>query len=251
MTGIDYSVKLLYCEVTSISDTDQKAKIQVRPLPYLKDVDQQFLPWISPLFNQYDNTSISNEFIPVNGVKIWCIFFDEYYKQGFYLLPSFIEGNFNYSTIVNTLQTGISELSTQQYNDLRFKQYPDGSIEFHNINTGELGIYHNSGSYTIMTQAGDIVNSMPNGSTNIVINPSGIELSGNTDNVMRYSSFNTVMTSLLTQLNLHLHLDPISGVTGPPQTGIIPITAEEFGSLPAILATGSAKVGKVKVSSSG
>ena len=171
-------LKLYYGEVINNDDSSEKegklGRIQVRLLPEMKDIPTTFLPWIRPFMSEGMSSDHYSFNSPEIGDKIWCLF-DKYFKEGYYLRGAFIDGFFDYDSVTSSL-SNIDETITTTYPHLKFKKFKDGSIEFHNTDTGEIGVYHNTGSYFLMDADGNIILNNKDGNAKIDINSNGITI---------------------------------------------------------------------------
>jgi hypothetical protein len=152
---------LLNCDVIDNDDTNagdnvHLSRIRIRPTPEMNSIDESLLPWARPLFNEGMKDGNFSHSVPEKGSKVWCIFLDAYYKQGYYITGQFIDGFFNWEGVKNVLENKIDAIGSQVYPNPRFTQLPDGSIIFNNTATGEMGILHNSGTYAVINSKGGI-----------------------------------------------------------------------------------------------
>ncbi len=177
------------------NDDNKKSKIQVRILPELKDVKANKLPWISPKYsgsNETKNTGLHQipEIDSLVLVEVW-----DWYDDMMCYLPygDYNSGNNIYSKVSEL--SSISELGTQTYPQPNyFKRHEDGTIEFHNTDTGEHGVLHHSGSYVVFDKDG-----------NITINPDSniVELGGSslTEFVVKGNELQTQLNTLQTKFS--------------------------------------------------
>lgn len=208
-----------YATVIDNNDPDKKAKIQVRVLPEMKDMEESKLPWVRPFLNAGMSATEYDYNPPQNDSKVWTVFTDKFFKHGMYITGSFIDGFFDYSSIETALGN-ISELSGTDYDKLRFNRLPDGTIIFHNDDTGEVGVYHSSGKYILIDENGDIkITSDINQIGDLFIDGKLEVGTSGTEPLMKWTSFQTAMNTLLVALSTHIHADPLTGSTGPPFPG--------------------------------
>lgn len=147
-------------KVISIEDEDEKGRIQVQVLPQFKSVDKEILPWARPLFMQGATENHFSFHPPEVNSMVWVVFLDEYWKTPYWLPGQFIYGFFDYSTVKDSLDN-ISELSDTTYPNISFTKLPSGDIFFYNKDSGEEGIFHNSGAYTIYDTDGNVISYTP------------------------------------------------------------------------------------------
>lgn len=145
-----------YAKVEDINDPEKKGRIRVRVLPQLKDVKKELLPWYDP----FEGTSTGEE-MSFNPPKIGSLVLVQVtsstFKKGFYCSSLHTRNLFNYDVISDSL-SNIDEISDTSYPNVKFKLLEDGSIMFNNTNTGDLGIFHSTGSYSIIRGNGSLIN---------------------------------------------------------------------------------------------
>lgn len=220
---------LYYGIVENIEDPDQKSKVAVRILPEMQSVVKDDLPWLQPFLAG----SVTGETMKHNPIKVgspvWCIFSDDTYKYGWYISGVFIDKKFDHEK-VSTELSNIAEGDPSNYNDINYTRHEDGTIYFHNNNTGMTGIYHNTGSYVIFDTDGNITgyskgkihlyndnNSLLlDDSPGIQIDPStgDIELAGNAKTLVKYEDLIEVIDIILANLDSRMMIDPLTGTTG-------------------------------------
>jgi len=163
-------------KVISISDTDNKGKIQVKPYPLMNDILDADCPWVRPfLATATGETSVN---IPPISSLVWILDFDNFVHNAFYLPYSTLDGLIDVSTDVSAIASGTG-LSMGTFSDVTYKKTADGTIMFQNKKTGALGIMHNSGSCITMDSTGNI--KVTNSSSEIEVTSSGTTVSGNVE----------------------------------------------------------------------
>lgn len=220
--------KLYFGRVEDNDDPDQLSRVKVRLLPEMNDADVDHLPWVRP-FMVENMTADSYSHKPLEvGSTVWCLFIDEYFKQGFYIAGTFIDGLFDYGTVKDQIDS-IPEIDSQTYPQARFTRYPDGTIIFQNTSSGEVGIYHSTGSYVVIDKEGsltgyskkdvkfynDSASLTLDNAGNIIQNSDGtIQLNGDSDHLVTYSMLEGILNWLWTNLDTRMYIDPLTGVTG-------------------------------------
>lgn len=139
------------------NDTFQKGKIKIRILPEMKDVKENLLPWIPP-YEQGSGSSTSSMIhdVPEIDDKIKVIIVDDYWQTIYWTKAPYIKGFYDY-TNWTSIKSSMTELGTSTYPQPSFQKFADGTMIFRNSNTGDIGIYHKSGTYCIIDKDGDIV----------------------------------------------------------------------------------------------
>lgn len=174
---------LVTAKVITINDPQKKRRVQIQPLPELKDVvNNSDLPWAIP-FSTYGSASIMENNLPELNSLIRVLVRKDW-KRFYYLNNRFFYNIFNYTTIQNKLNS-VTELTNKDYQNMQFRLYKDGGLEFHNTQNGDHGYLHKSGSYTLFDNGG-----------NIITNANGKNLSVDNANTISFTSTgNTEITS--------------------------------------------------------
>ena len=160
---------------TNSDDGEKLSRVKVMLLPEMKDMASSYLPWLRPFFVKGMSADSFSHLSPEIGDKVWCIFLDNFFKDGYYFSGAFIDGFFDIDTVENTISDNITEEEINiTYPNLKFKQFADGTIEFHNTDTGDRGVYHSSGAYFIINSDGNII--LKKGISKIQINNFGITI---------------------------------------------------------------------------
>jgi len=150
-----YKGKVISNNDSTHPDGKKLGRIQAKVLPEGKDVLDSMCPWFRPFLATTDSSEYSFN-PPPEGALVWLISTPEFQNIAFYLPASFIDGFFNTVAIESGL-AAITEADVGTYPDIAFTKTADGSIMFHNKNNGAMGIMHKSGSYVVITEAGQIV----------------------------------------------------------------------------------------------
>jgi len=166
-------LNLYYAEVIDNNDEEKRGKLQIRILPEFKDMKESLLPWARPFMSSGFSATEHLMKLPEQGSKIWVLVNDKFtYFQ--YLCGSPIEGLFDYDSIKSDLDT-ITELSDSVYPNIDFELLNDGSITFHNRVSGDHGFLHNTGTYYLVNNSGEVYlsalgNKIEINSTHVLIN---------------------------------------------------------------------------------
>lgn len=229
--------KLYYGKVENNTDPENRGRIQVRILPEMEGMTKSDLPWLRP-FLQKAMTSESTSFDPLEeGSTVWCLFLDEYFHDGWYIAGVFVDGYFNYDRVKSDLGN-ISEIGAQNLPDAKFTRYKDGTIQFHNSNTGESGTLHKSGSYVVFDSDGNITAygskaiKLYNSSASIELDQAGnikqdadgtFQFNGTGDQLVKFNQLATILNGMLLNIKTTMMMiDPLTGVTGTVQPPTIP-----------------------------
>lgn len=143
-------------KVIKNNDENQLGKIQVRIYPELIDVDEDFLPWVDFYSNSLNGTSEDSGEHIFPEVGSWVrVFVEDYpvFHRVKIISNDYVEGLYIYKKAEGL--TEITELDAQTYPQPIFKFYKDGTIQFHNTDTGESGTLYGDGSYQIKDKNGN------------------------------------------------------------------------------------------------
>ena len=208
-------MSLHYAIVKDNNDPDEKGKIQVQILPEMKDMEDSHLPWVRPFINTGMSTNQFSHSIPENDSSVWVVFLDTTLREGYFLTGAFIDGYFDFDSIKSSLDK-ISELSDTSYANIRFQRFPDGTITFHNDDTGEIGVYHSSGKYIVLDNNGDVT--VDAGSVTFTGDHTidgSLQVGNGASAVTLYDGLVSAMNTLLAALSTHVHPVPLFGSVGP------------------------------------
>jgi len=233
-------LKLYIGKVVSTQDPEEKSRIKVRLLPEMADAQEGFLPWVYPfMLKSMTSDSYSHEF-PEEDSLVWCFFTSNSFHTGFYISAVFLEDVFDYSVIENTINN-IEEINNPTYPQAQFSRYADGTVIFRNITTGETGIYHSSGTYTVIDDEGSVfvkgvkdiklynenaVFEMSEDGTVELSNDSGagntftitdgtFQFNGSGETLVKFSQLKTILGAIFQLYDTAVYTDPLSGVAGP------------------------------------
>lgn len=232
-----FEIQLYYATVTDNDDQNhddatKKGRIQVRLLPEMNKIDPTKLPWVRPFVQPGMSASNFSYISPEVDDKIWVIFTDKYFKEGYYLCGSFIDGFFSMSTI-DTALGNITESITTTYPDLKFYYMVDGSILFWNTSTGDKGFYNKNGMYVLIDNLGKVYLNAKDQDVKIY-NTNGylkytslgvLENNGSTKSLVTHTELNTALQAFQKTIDAaiagaitgHMHA---TAATGPPSPGV-------------------------------
>lgn len=198
-------------QVVSLEDKNKKGLIKVRIFPEMIDFNESDLPWAAA-YNIGTGISNSNGVheLPEVGSFIRVVIEDWPYLQRIrYISDDYVEGLYIYS---KASSLAITELGTQTYPQPFFKCYKDGTITFHNSETGEHGTFYKGGGYFLCDKDGNFfLNSKTkaikayNNSGSIELDSTGkVKLNGSTKQFVTWGELNTALTTFMTSLNTQL-----------------------------------------------
>lgn len=153
-----YEIKLYYAEVIDNDDQnhddgEKKGRIQIRTLPEMNGIKEDYLPWVRPFFTIGMSSESFSYNSPEIGDKVWVAFIDKYWKIGYYFTGSFIDGFFD-TSITDDILSNVSESIDTTYPNLKFYLIKDQSLFFFNTDTGDKGFINNNGWYFIIDTDG-------------------------------------------------------------------------------------------------
>jgi len=184
-------------------DLDKEGRIKVRILPEMNGVDESLLKWIYPFLLPGGGGQNGTHDVPEIGEYVTVVIKDKYWINIEYISADYTIDNYPYSSF-ETIAGNISELGSQTYPQPKYlRKFNDGTIMFHNSDTGESGIYNNNGSYIIFDSTGKIIEK----------SNYGISLDGSTSGKIKIRNSSatlhtilkdtiTVLKNLITPLNL-------------------------------------------------
>ena len=212
-------------KVVDINDENETGKIKVRVYPELIDVDEDFLPWASCYSNSINGTSESVGEHTFPEVDSWVrVFIEDYpvFQRVRIISNDYVEGLYIYKKAEGL--TEITELDEQTYPQPIFKFYKDGTIQFHNTDTGESGTLYGDGSYQIKDKNGNIISysinehKFYNDKGYIKLTNDGkIELNDNKDFAVKFKPLDSGLKAYKTQIDTYL--TALYSLLGTPYPG--------------------------------
>ena len=169
-------MKIIEGKVTDINDPLKLSRIKVKFTLEHKDLkDNTNTEWIKPFF--YAGKTNQGKHNPPELDSIVTVFvLDEYYLELRYFNNIYLKGNAVYNQFASK-SSGITELGTQTYPQPKFEIKADGSVYFHNTQTGECGFIHKSGGYQIWDSSGKFY--LKSGNNKIKIETAGLTINDN------------------------------------------------------------------------
>lgn len=205
-------------KVIKNNDENQLGKIQVRIYPELIDVDEDFLPWVDFYSNSLNGTSEDSGEHIFPEVDSWVrVFIEDYpvFHRVKIVSNDYVEGLYIYKKAEGL--TEITELDAQTYPQPIFKFYKDGTIQFHNTDTGESGTLYGDGSYQIKDKNGNFFSysikehKFYNDNGYIKLTNDGfVDLNGGERTLVTHKELSLAIQQFMTNLNLHTHTCSVS-----------------------------------------
>ena len=185
-------------------DPDKKGKIKGRIYPEMEEYQEDVLPWMRPVYKSesgQSKTELIKHAVPEIGTFVvvevsedWTSF--EYSQELVYIASAY-----DYDTLISEIGDVITELETQTYPQPRMEKFADGSIHFHNTDTGEHGVVYSGSNYFYSNSLNDV--SLKNESLVIKYTEStkkleftgmtSFEVDGDRDNAVMWSALNTFL----------------------------------------------------------
>lgn len=222
-------------KVVNNNDENKLGKIQVRIYPELIDVDEEFLPWVDFYSNSLNGTSLDCGEHTFPEIDSWVrVFVEDYpiFHRVKIVSNDYVEGLYIYSKsdgLKEIKDGGTNLLDAQTYPQPIFKFYKDGTIQFHNTNTGESGTLYGDGSYQIKDKNGNFFSysikgqKFYNGEGYIKLTDDGkIDLNGDERTLVTFKELNTALnnfkTSIEKEIASHSHTTTCGGGGGETTT---------------------------------
>jgi len=259
-------IKIREAEVIDNVDPNEKGLYKIRVLPEMIDIKDDLLPWV-PVYqmgNGFSSESISYSVLEKNSFIKVIIEDWPYLRQVRVISNDYVEGLFTRPDL-----SGISEIAEQTYPQPSYTIYKDGSVSFHNSETGEHGFLYSNGGYFLIDENGNTyINTLDketkiyNNDASINIKEDGtIELATSADLTLSITGNTTIETTGNTELKTtgNTTIDT-TGNTQIKSTGTVniqgasvtmqgttnlvsPTGSGPFCALPACLFTGAPHVG--------
>jgi hypothetical protein len=183
-------------KVTNVDDPDKLGKVQVRILPELNGVaNDSDLPWASPDSQSKTGKSEGVGFLNIPDLDsvIKVRIANKYWTSIYYLEEAPRSDETFYDNVISELD--IEELTAPTYPQPKLEKTKDGSIFFHNTETGDIGIQHHTGLYVIITADGSLyVRSLDK----IVFKTGEFQIGEGLDNVALFTPLEEVLSKILT-----------------------------------------------------
>lgn len=140
--------------VVDNNDPDKKGKVKVRIMPEMETFSEDVLPWIGiyTMSMGSSDSSFIHDVLEENSLIRVLIEDWPYLRKVRYISNDYVEGLYAYDLFSSV---NISELGSQTYPQPNFKAYKDGTIEFHNSESGEHGIFYKDGGYYLVDSSGN------------------------------------------------------------------------------------------------
>ena len=140
-----------------VTDTEGKknniGKIQVRILPEGKNWKTSLCPWAEPFFGTGNIDSIKYNSLSVD-TYVW-VFASKGFKHVYYVGEWNVESFFSYSSIQDIIDS-VTEFGEYNIGQIKFELHKNGNLIYENLNNGDCGYIHKSGSYSIISSDGSI-----------------------------------------------------------------------------------------------
>ena len=217
-------------KVVNNNDENKLGKIQVRIYPELIDVDKEFLPWVDFYSNSLNGTSLDCGEHTFPEIDSWVrVFVEDYpiFHRVKIISNDYVEGLYIYSKSdgLKEIKDGETNLlENQTYPQPIFKFYKDGTIQFHNTNTGESGTLYGDGSYQIKDKNGNFFSHSKkehkfyNNNGYIKLTEEGkIELNNNKDFAVKFEPLDSGLQIYKNQIDTYL--TALYSLLGTPYPG--------------------------------
>jgi hypothetical protein len=236
--------------VIDTNDSDKQGKIKLRILPEMNMMSEDHLPWAKPqIHSSYglskEEVTYSHN-IPELNTLIYCDVSDDW--TSFYYLDEipYYGPGYSYEDTISSIQESIEDLEEQTYPQPSYQRTKDGTIAFHNTETGESGVVYSSGTYfyirsdgTLKIKSGETsVEILENGSIQltgsnvsflfdnenkklILTDVENLEVAGASDFAVLFSPLKEILEKLLD----HNHIAPTGPTTPAQEASGTPLSA--------------------------
>lgn len=191
-------------KVIDDKDPDKLSRVKVKVLPEMKDVEDDLLPWAEPAISGYGTGASHGNHAPPEKDSFVAIRIDDGWKKFVYAHDEYVEGFAIYSQWED-ISGDLTDYGQGSYPQPRMIVGKDGTIRFHNTETGAVGVYHHTGSFVYFS---------PEGKLSIKA-AQGVQIDGGSEKFVTFSQLSSVLGSLMQTITTHKHIDPLSGALPP------------------------------------
>lgn len=205
-------------KVLDINDPEKKGKVKVRILPELNGVMEDSLPWIGPetKSNTGSSLGIGTHNVPDLDSHIEVKIVNKYWTEIYYTYSSPVSDESLYDSVINEID--IEELNPPTYPQPSFKRTKDGTIFFHDTDTGDVGIQHPSGLYVLISSDGSLyVRSLGD----ISFKGGTFQIGEGSDSVVLFTPLEEILIALLE----HKHTAPSGPTTAAEKSNKSPLSS--------------------------
>lgn len=212
-------------EVVDDIDPDELSRVKVRILPEMKDVSDDLLPWAKPATHGYGTGADHGTHTPPEIGSFVVVRIANAWRTFHYTSDEYIEGFAIYSKW-SDISSQLTSYGTDSYPQPRMLVGKDGTIRFHNTETGAIGVYHTTGTFVMINPDGQV--RIKTDDAVMVEVGDKVQINNGTEKFVTYSQLYSTLDALLTTIINHWHADPL--------TGPLPL-APQLSSLKATLST--------------
>lgn len=137
-------------KVIDNNDPDKIGRVLVQILPEMAELADNLLPWASPIYHDTSGLSPEGGFIhavPELNTYVYCEVSEDWTEFDYVSDLPYNPTLYPYEETFEALGTAIEELEENTYPQPKFTKTQDGSVDFHNTETGERGFTHPSGAF--------------------------------------------------------------------------------------------------------
>ena len=155
MSELDTYTTIREAQVLDTNDEKKAGRIQIRILPEMLDISKDLCPWVEQYSNGTGLSSTSGKHTIYEKDSYVRVLIEDmpFMKRIRIISDDYIEGLYIYQ---NLDLSSISELGSQTYPQPVFQMFADGTINFHNTESGETGTLYKSGGYYLVDADGNI-----------------------------------------------------------------------------------------------
>lgn len=217
------------CQVVDNNDPDQLGRVRIRIYPEFDTLEESSLPWAEP--SNYDDICMPDEsgvgkfripevnsFIVVEIDSTW----QEFHYTG--LTPNRKRTDV-ISNITDELSNYVDDVNISYPQPLYLLRTKDGTIAYHNTDTGELGIVSGiSGVFFRFDSEGNFHVGSKNGSTFTINSDGSYNFSGKTNGDSSFVLYEP-LKEILEKLLDHIHVAPNGPTTAAQDSSGTPLSS--------------------------
>lgn len=187
-------------QVIDDADPDELSRVKVRVFPELKDVQESLLPWAKPQLGSYGTGEDHGAHTPPEIGSFVVVRVKNNWKSFYYAGDEYVEGFAIYSKW-SDISGDLESYGSDSYPQPRMLVGRDGTIRFHNTETGAIGIYHTTGTFVMIN---------PDGQVRIKVDDV-VQINQGAEKFVTYTAMNDAISTIMEALVGHTHADPVSG----------------------------------------
>lgn len=209
------------------NDSKKQGRVQVRIYPEFESLDQASLPWAEPYIEGDicipGNNPVGKYSIPEKGSFI-VVEIDSTWQEFHYLglTPKRDRGE-NLSDITKEL-SNLTDVDITYPQPLYLLRSKDGSIAYHNTDTGELGIVSSKGVFVSFDSEGNLNLGSKDGSIMKFSSNGELTFTGKVNSAGSSFALFEPLKEILEKLLTHIHVAPNGPTTAAQESTGVPLS---------------------------